>query len=192
MAPLLILMFPLSEKLRIATAATYRCPHLSRHLLSLVLQVLITLSVLRCTTTCWEEVKSANWVEVILFFFFRYNTERVKQDRSSTSQLRTTAHYYTIVQCCATMASSSLWEIFWMWAPSEVCCGSDLPKLDSGTFLGPLLQRSPIILLTLSLPSIKGILGQYCNLQGVCCLFWLLLLLHFFQPTTYLELNAWW
>ena len=68
-ALLLILMFPLSEKLRIATAATYRCPHLSRHLLSLVLQVLITLSVLRCTTTCWEEVKSANWVEVILFFF---------------------------------------------------------------------------------------------------------------------------
>ena len=47
----------------------------------------------------------------------------------------------------------TLCEIF-ECVSSEVCCGSDLPKLDSGTFLEPLLQcsRSPIILLlTLSL-----------------------------------------
>ena len=42
----------------------------------------------------------------------------------------------------------TLCEIF-ECVSSEVCCGSDLPKLDSGTFLEPLLQcsRSPIILL---------------------------------------------
>ena len=60
----------------------------------------------------------------------------------------------------------TLCEIF-ECVSSEVCCGSDLPKLDSGTFLEPLLQcsrRSPIILLlTLSQSNMASIHYAHCS-----------------------------
>ena len=52
--------------------------------------------------------------------------------------------YNTKVLCLGSWSSEQLCvRDFWMCVScSEVCCGSDLPKLDSGTFLGPLLQWS--------------------------------------------------
>ena len=65
----------------------------------------------------------------------------------------------------------TLCEIF-ECVSSEVCCGSDLPKLDSGTFLEPLLQcsRSPIILLlTLSL-SLSSTQSNMASIHKAHCI----------------------